>query len=105
MSIVRGVRLSWVTASLLFSTAAPAMAQRTHALVVAGLFSAKAPLHARLATGAYLVFFMVAGQSFNGYWGFAAWPAWALASGFGLQAVIDAAGAIAALRRQKAGGA
>jgi hypothetical protein len=67
-------------------------------LVVIGVFAAGTPLHARLATGAYLAFFTAAGQAFNGYWGFVAWPAWAVASGFGLQAVVDAAGALRASR-------
>ncbi|WP_434478743.1 hypothetical protein [Gemmatimonas sp.] len=37
MSIGRGIRCSLLAAALMLSTAVPAMAQRTHALVVAGL--------------------------------------------------------------------
>jgi hypothetical protein len=72
-------------------------------LVVVGAFAARTPLHARLATAAYLAFFTAAGQSFNGYWGFAAWPAWALASGFGLQEVFDAVGSLAPLQNRQVG--
>ena len=59
------------------------------AVVVLGVVEARTPLHARLASGVYLGYFLVAGQSFNGYWGLVAWPAWAVASGYGLQAIFE----------------
>jgi hypothetical protein len=73
-------------------------------MVVVGVCAERTPLQARLASAAYLLFFMVAGHSFNGYWGFVAWPAWALASGFGLQGVIDAASTLVAESHRGAGG-
>ena len=63
-------------------------------IVALGIVAVRAPFHARLATGVYIGFFMIAGQPFNGYWGLVAWPAWAMASGFGLQALVDAVRAI-----------
>lgn len=65
-------------------------------LVMAGIASAWAPLHARLASGAYVAFFLVAGKPFDGYWGLVAWPSWALACGFGVQAFVDAANTLVA---------
>jgi hypothetical protein len=80
---------SWVTALAL-------------TLVVLGVVAGKAALHARLAAGVYIGFFLVAGQRFNTYWGLMAWPAWAVVSGYGLQNVIDAVHALLASRRNNA---
>lgn len=63
-------------------------------MVGLGVFAARAPLHARLASAVYFGFFLVAGQSFNGYWGFVAWPTWALACGFGADMFVTAARAV-----------
>ena len=60
-------------------------------LIVAGAAQTKMPAHARVATAVYLGFFMVAGKPFDGYWGLVAWPTWALAFGYGLLLVRDAA--------------
>ena len=51
----------------------------------------RTPLHARLAAGVYVGFFLNAGRSFSDNWGLVAWATWAVASGYGLQAVVDAA--------------
>jgi len=59
-------------------------------VVALGTTAARAPFHVRLATGAYIGFFMIAGLPSNGYWGFVAWPSWAVACGFELQALVDA---------------
>lgn len=77
----------WHAWLLLSPPWATALAMTTVAL---GVVASRTPLHARLAAGVYSVFFMVAGQSFNGYWGLLAWPVWAVASGYGLQAIFDA---------------
>ena len=68
---------SWATALALTAVAAGACAPRT-------------PAHVRLACAVYAVFFLLAGKTFNGYWGLVAWPSWALGCGFGLQLAADA---------------
>jgi hypothetical protein len=60
-------------------------------LVAAGIFFAHTPVHARLAGGAYVAFFLVAGKPFDGYWGLLAWPSWALACGYGVELMRQAA--------------
>jgi len=60
------------------------------ALIVAGVLSARSPVHLRLTAGVYLVAFLVVGQAFDRYWGLLVWPTWALACGYGAQAVADA---------------
>ena len=65
-------------------------------LVVMGVCTALATLQVRVVAGVYLAFFLIAGKSFDGYWGLLAWPTWALASGYGLQAVFDAAHTVVA---------
>lgn len=66
--------------------------------VIVGVATGATPSAARAGSAAYIAFFMLAGQSFNGYWGLLAWPAWAVASGFGVQAIVDACMALAAPR-------
>lgn len=58
-------------------------------LVVAGTASPLTPLHVRLTSAVYLGGFLIAGQTFNEYWGLIAWPTWALACGYGAQAIAD----------------
>lgn len=69
-------------------------------LIVAGIVNPRAPVHVRLTSGAYALFFLVAGQSFNGYWGLIAWPTWVLACGYGAQEITESVRAIA--RRNRA---
>jgi hypothetical protein len=69
-------------------------------LIVASLANSRAPVHLRLTTGAYLLFFLAAGKAFDVYWGMLAWPAWALACGYGMERVRDA---IRALFRPRLG--
>jgi hypothetical protein len=59
------------------------------ALVCAGIAAAGTPVHVRLASAAYVVFFCVAGKPFDHYWGLVAWPVWSLACGYGLQFVFE----------------
>lgn len=59
-------------------------------VVAAAVAAARTPLHARAASAVYMLFFMLAGQSFNGYWGFVAWPTWALAFGYGTEDLVEA---------------
>lgn len=59
-------------------------------LVAAGIANARAPVHVRAASAAYVAFFLVAGQPFNNYWGLIAGPAWALACGYGVETVGQA---------------
>ena len=87
---------AWLLAAPLWVTALALAA------VILGIFAARAPLHVRLATGVYVGFFLVAGQSFNVYWGLVAWPSWAVASGYGLQAVIESVRTLAASRQPPA---
>jgi hypothetical protein len=56
-------------------------------LVVAGILHARTPRHARLASMAYLAWYAVAGKPFDHYWGLMAAPAWAVAGGFGADAI------------------
>lgn len=71
--------------------------------VIVGAAAPGAPLQARAGTAAYVVFFMLAGQSFNGYWGLLAWPVWAVAAGYGLQTLVDAGRALAGPRPHSTG--
>jgi hypothetical protein len=64
------------------------------ALIVGGIFYARAPLHVRLASAIYVAFFLVAGKVFNGYWGLIAWPTWALACGYGVEAAAQSISAL-----------
>jgi hypothetical protein len=56
-------------------------------LLVAGIGYTKTPAHVRLTSAVYVTFFLVAGQAFNEYWGMVAWPTWAFACGYGVDAV------------------
>jgi hypothetical protein len=64
------------------------------ALVVGGIFYARAPLHVRLTSAVYVAFFSVAGKVFDDYWGLIAWPTWALACGYGVEAAGQSIGAL-----------
>jgi hypothetical protein len=80
----KGEMHAWLLLSPLWVTALAL------SVVTLAVFMEETPLHVRLATGLYVGFFLVAGLPFNNYWGLIAWPAWAVASGYGLQAVVDA---------------
>ena len=58
-------------------------------LVTAGIIHTGTPQQVRLTSAAYLAFFLVAGKSFDIYWGAMAWPTWALACGYGMLAIGD----------------
>jgi hypothetical protein len=60
-------------------------------LIVLGILHARTPAHLRVASATYAAFFLVVGQSFNTYWGYLAWPTWAMVSGYGLQELIEGA--------------
>ena len=64
------------------------------ALVIGGILYARAPMHLRLASAIYVAFFLVAGKVFDGYWGLIAWPTWALACGYGVEAVAQSVSAL-----------
>ena len=59
-------------------------------VVLAGVVAVKAPIHVRITSLAYILFFLIAGQPINDYWGLVAWPTWTLALGFGLHAMQKA---------------
>jgi Na+/proline symporter len=59
-------------------------------LIVAGLADARSDVRARITAAAYLAFFLVAGQSFDWYWGLTAWPTWALVVAGGPRAIAHA---------------
>jgi hypothetical protein len=65
-------------------------------VIAAGIGAAKAPGHVRIASLAFGGFFLVAGMPMNQYWGLIAWPTWALACGYGVQLISDAARAVVA---------
>ena len=69
-------------------------------LVAVGVVAGRTPVHVRLTTVVYIGFFMLAGKSFDDYWGLVAWPTWALAFGYGLQFVCDAASTVVAVPHQ-----
>jgi hypothetical protein len=58
-------------------------------LIVASILDASSPAVVRTTSAAYLGLFLVAGKPFDWYWGFLAWPTWAIACGFGLAAIIQ----------------
>jgi hypothetical protein len=58
------------------------------ALITASILDASSPAVVRATSGAYVALFWVAGKPFDWYWGFLAWPTWALACGFGLAAIV-----------------
>lgn len=86
------MKMKWQT---LLLASPPWTAALALALVAAGIAATRAPAHVRLTSAAYVAFFLVAGKSFDGYWGMIAWPAWALACGYGLQLILDAAHTVA----------
>ena len=59
--------------------------------VLAGVIANEAQVHVRVASLAFVGFFLVAGQEFDGYWGLVAWPTWALACGYGFHLTLLAA--------------
>jgi hypothetical protein len=59
-------------------------------LVLAGIGHTKTPAHVRLTSAVYVMFFLVAGKAFNQYWGMMAWPTWAFACGYGVDAIRSA---------------
>jgi hypothetical protein len=67
--------------------------------VVAGTVHARTPSYVRVTSAVYLVFFLVGGRTFNGYWGLIAWPTWAIAFGYGVQLLRDAVARLASSKR------
>jgi len=59
-------------------------------LVLAGILQQKSPIQVRLVSGTYLAFFLVAGKTFDWYWGTIAWPAWAIMCGYGVLTISQA---------------
>ena len=57
-------------------------------LIVASILDGSSPTVLRAASAVYLLLFLVAGKPFDWYWGFLAWPTWAIACGFGLAAIV-----------------
>ena len=70
-------------------------------LIVLGVANARAPLFVRLTSAAYAVFFLLAGQSFNQYWGLIAWPTWAICAGFGADDLVSSIRIAAVLLRSR----
>jgi hypothetical protein len=64
-------------------------------LIVAGLADTQSDDRARITSAAYLLFFLVAGQSFDWYWGLVAWPTWAFVFAGGPRAITNAVRALA----------
>jgi hypothetical protein len=52
-------------------------------LIALGVANPRTPMFVRLTSATYAVFFLLAGQGFNQYWGLVAWPTWAIAAGYG----------------------
>jgi hypothetical protein len=59
------------------------------AVICAGIVHRKTPWMIKATALIYAIFFMIAGQAFNQYWGLMAWPVWAVACGFGTGALRD----------------
>lgn len=58
-------------------------------LLLAGIGATRTPIHVRLTSGVYVLFFLVAGKAFNQYWGMVAWPTWTFACGYGVDAIRE----------------
>ena len=58
------------------------------ALLVASVWSPIVATHAKVAAFTYALFFMVAGQQFNQYWGWLVSPTWAICYGLGVAGVL-----------------
>jgi hypothetical protein len=67
--------------------------------IFAGVAARETPLHVRRGSAVYLVFFLIAGQSFNNYWGMVAWPLWAVASVYGALAVFRWVASVVSIAR------
>ena len=61
----------------------------TLALIISGSLAPATPPVVRWTSVAYGAFFLVAGKSFNVYWGLVVWPTWALAVGYGVDAAAQ----------------
>ena len=61
----------------------------TLALIIAGSLAPATPPVVRWTSIAYGAFFLIAGKSFNVYWGLVVWPTWALAVGYGVDAAAQ----------------
>jgi len=59
------------------------------AVICAGIVNRKTPSMIKATALIYAIFFMIAGQAFNQYWGLMAWPVWAVTCGFGTGALRD----------------
>jgi hypothetical protein len=65
----------------------PWMAAVAGTLLVASVWSPMPATHVKLAAFVYALFFMVAGQEFNQYWGWLMAPTWAIAYALGADGV------------------
>jgi hypothetical protein len=64
------------------------------ALLAAGVLADETPRHFRVASAAFVMFFLIAGLPFNSYWGFLAAPVWAITCGYGVGAISEAVAAL-----------
>jgi hypothetical protein len=58
-------------------------------LLLAGICTTRTPIHVRVTSAVYVLFFLLAGKAFNQYWGMVAWPTWAFACGYGVDAIRE----------------
>lgn len=58
--------------------------------VVAAIADGRTPVHVRLGSLVYAIFFLAAGKPFNHYWGLVAGPTWAIACGYGAVSLFSA---------------
>jgi hypothetical protein len=58
------------------------------ALLVASAWASTSAPHARIGALTYAVFFMVAGQQFNQYWGLLVAPTWSICYGLGVLGIV-----------------
>ena len=57
-------------------------------LLAASAWAPTSALHARIGAFTYVMFFMVAGQPFNQYWGLVAAPTWSIGYGLGTLGIV-----------------
>jgi hypothetical protein len=67
----------------------PIVTALTLALIISGSLAPATPPVVRWTSVVYGAFFLLAGKSFNVYWGLVVWPTWALAVGYGLDATAQ----------------
>lgn len=64
-------------------------------LIVAGILNPRTVTPVRWSAVSFTLFFLVAGKSFDTYWGLVAWPVWAMCCGFGAQYIVELAKTVA----------